>query len=134
MIHNTFPGFKEVVFEKFWVYPNFLEEYWCQMTGSEQKILDFLMRQTIGFRKQKDRISLSQFTSGIGEKNKGIGLSKSQTQRAIKSLEQKGFIVVEHHKNRPSSFSLKYEIDNRAPMTQEKFKEMFKHLKHPLNK
>ncbi|MFZ1987786.1 MAG: replication protein [Minisyncoccia bacterium] len=88
------------------MYPNILSEYWCQLSGSEQKVLDFILRQTIGWRKSYDRIALSQFVNGVGESNRGTGLSTSQVHRAIKSLEEKGFIEVKRNKNRPSTFSL----------------------------
>ena len=127
-----FPGFKIVTFDKFWVYPNFLEEFWCQMSGSEQKVLDFIMRQTIGFKKQKDRIALSQFTHGIGKTNKGTGLSKSQVQRAIKGLEGKGFITVTHYDHQPSSFSLKYE-EILGSLSPEKFTNILSDFTFPLN-
>lgn len=120
---NMFIGFQENIIENFWPYPNFMEEYWYQMSGSEQKVLDFIMRQTIGFRKTSDWIAISQFTNGIGKANKGTGLSKSQVQRAIIGLEKKGFITVKRHKNRPSIFRLVYEDDQyrkNAPIFSEK--------------
>lgn len=108
---NKFIGFTENIIENFWPYPNFLESYWSQMSGSEQKVLDFIMRQTIGFKKTSDWIAISQFTNGIGTANLGTGLSKSQVQRAIIALEKKGFITVKRHRNRPSIFRLVYEDD-----------------------
>lgn len=91
------------------MYPHILEGYWCQMSGSEQKVMDFILRQTIGWRKLSDRISLEQFANGIGETNKGTGLSYSQIQRAIKGLEKQGFIKVIRTEHRPSTFELVLE-------------------------
>jgi hypothetical protein len=105
----VFPGFKIHYEKEFFMYPHVLEEYWCQMSGSEQKVLDFILRQTIGWRKTSDRISLEQFANGIGEKNKGTGLSYSQIQRAIKGLEKQGFIKVARTRHRPSTFQLVIE-------------------------
>ena len=105
-----FPGFKHHYDDEFFMYPQILEKYWCQLSGSEQKILDFILRQTIGWKKHSDTISLSQFANGIGKSgNRGTGLSYSQIQRAIKGLEKKGFIEVQRVQNRPSKFDLVLE-------------------------
>jgi hypothetical protein len=102
-----FPGFSYWDSRKqFLKYPMILQEYWHQMTGSEQKVLDFIIRQTFGWRKQSDTIALKQFTDGI-KKNRGTGLSRSQVKRAISGLEKKGFIEVERRNRRPSKFTLR---------------------------
>lgn len=106
-----FPGFQRHYEKEFFMYPHILEGYWCQMSGSEQKIMDFILRQTIGWRKLSDRISLEQFANGMGDTNKGTGLSYSQIQRAIKGLEKQGFIKVIRIKHRPSQFELVLEPD-----------------------
>lgn len=91
----------------FFTYPVILAAYWRYLTGSEQKCLDFILRQTIGWRKESDFISLEQFSDGInGSMNFGTGLSKSQVRRAIKGLEKKKFIFVQRRKNRPARFTL----------------------------
>jgi DNA-binding transcriptional ArsR family regulator len=95
------------------MYPNILAEYWRYLSGSEQKVLDFILRQTIGFQKISDRISLSQFTKGLGGRstNKGTGLSLSQVRRALVKLEEKGFIRVERQYRIPSKIHLVTELD-----------------------
>lgn len=124
-----FPGFKEVIFESFFTYPNALEYWWCCLKGSEQKVLDFIMRQTIGFNKKRDWIALIQFSDGIGEANRGTGLSRTQVQRAIKGLVKKGFIEVKNYKNRPSCFSLKYEDDTLFLPSKERLNQTLKDIK-----
>ena len=91
----SFPGFKRS-YKKggFFMYPNEVEQYWHQLSGSEQKLLDFILRRTYGFQKLEDRISLSQFVDGVG-KFKGAGVSKAQVQRSLRALEDKGFISTE---------------------------------------
>jgi hypothetical protein len=103
-----FEGFDDTYNMKhFFTYPVMLQSYWCHMSGSEQKCLDFIMRQTIGWQKHYDYIALSQFCTGIrGTTNLGTGLSKSQVRRAIDGLEAKKFIFVERRKNRPSKFTI----------------------------
>lgn len=109
--NKRFPGFSRYYHKNFFIYPHILEEYWHEMSGSEQKVMDFLLRRTIGWRKVRDSISLSQFQSGVRgkEKNTGTGLSVSQIRRAIKGLEEKGFIKVFRQKRRPSTFELVME-------------------------
>lgn len=111
-----FPGFESFYSFNpldygFIMYPELLESYWYLLSGSEQKVLDFIVRQTIGWHKSSDWIAWSQFTDGLGGKsrNKGTGLSKSQVRRAAASLEEKGFITIERNKNRPCKFNLVLE-------------------------
>lgn len=89
----SFPGFKRS-YKKggFFMYPTEMEKYWHLLSGSEQKLLDFILRRTYGFQKLEDRISLSQFVDGVGKLGKGTGVSKAQAQRSLKTLEEKGFI------------------------------------------
>jgi hypothetical protein len=91
--------------EQFFTYPMILENYWWAMSGSEQKVLTFILRKTFGWQKQADSISLSQFTHGDGT-GKGIGLSRAQVKRAITSLEKKKFIKVTRRTRKPSHFEL----------------------------
>ena len=76
------------------------------LSGSEQKVLDFILRQTIGFSKESDKISKSQFLKGIGEKNKGVGLAYGTVLDGIEGLVDKGFIWVRKEKNKTSEYGL----------------------------
>lgn len=119
-----FEGFDNAYNQKhFFVYPVMLQEYWHRLSGSEQKCLDFILRQTIGWQKHSDYISLDQFCSGIGgTKNHGTGLSKSQVRRAIESLELKKFIFVERRKNRPSRFILHIKDEQKEKVRKGAFR------------
>ncbi|MGB4076131.1 MAG: replication protein [Minisyncoccia bacterium] len=92
----SFAGFKRS-YKKggFFMYPTEMEKCWHLLSGSEQKLLDFILRRTYGFQKLEDRISLSQFVGGVGKLGKGTGVSKAQAQRSLKTLEEKGFIRTE---------------------------------------
>lgn len=92
---TRFPGFKRSYKNGYFQYPNELEKYWHLLSGSEQKLLDFILRRTYGFQKLEDRISLSQFVGGVGKLGTGTGVSKAQAQRSLKTLEEKGFIRTE---------------------------------------
>lgn len=85
---TRFPGFKRSYREGFFKYPNELEVYWKQLSGSESKLLTLVLRKTYGFQKLTDYISISQFV-------KATGVSKAQVQRSLKGLEEKGFISTE---------------------------------------
>lgn len=113
-IKLKFAGFPENYIKTFWKYPRMLEGYWYMLSGSEQKILDFILRQTVGFSKDSDKISQNQFLRGIGEKNKGVGLAKSTIVDGIDGLIAKGFIWVKKTKNRTSEYGLVVQkLDNQ---------------------
>ena len=76
----------------FWMYPTVMDNYWQFLSGSEQKVLDFILRHTWGFRKPSDEISLSQLESGVGKLDKGTGLTSPTIIKAIKGLISKGFM------------------------------------------
>jgi hypothetical protein len=117
--HNLFPGFKARYEKNFFTYPIILERYWSQLTGSEQKALDFILRNTFGFQKTVDNISVSQFVRGIGKNNKGAGISKAQVIRVLKSLEGKGFINVKRTKYRTNEISLVLENEVISEVQEE---------------
>jgi len=108
---TRFPGFKREYKRDFFKYPTILESYWYSLSGVEQKCLDFILRQTLGFQRTTDKISISQFVTGIGSRNKGSGVSKAQVPRVLVSLEEKGFISVKRSKYRTNEISLVLESD-----------------------
>lgn len=77
---------------EFWMYPRVMDNYWQYLNGSEQKALDFILRHTLGFGKDADQISLTQLERGVGKLDKGTGLTRPSIIKAIKGLEDKGFI------------------------------------------
>lgn len=106
---TRFPGFKAEYKKDYFKYPTILESWWHSLSGAEQKCLDFIIRETMGFQKISDKISISQFVSGIGTRNKGSGVSKAQVQRVLASLEEKGFIKIKRLKYRTNEISLVIE-------------------------
>ncbi len=106
--NGEFTGFTGEDMSVFFKYPRVLEFWWGGLSGSEHKVLDFILRQLIGFQKDADAISLDQFTKGIGKNNRGTGLSESQVRRAVKNLELKGFIEVERRRFGPSIFRIRF--------------------------
>ena len=112
--HNgSFPGFPPKPVTNYWPYPKALNGWWHSLTASEQKVLDYLLRHTWGFKKNSDMISLSQFMKGITKKNgeildTGTGLKDKKTIRgALKGLENKGFIQSIPKAGNPNLYVLK---------------------------
>jgi len=96
-----FPGFPEKPYENYWQYPKMMNGYWHQLSGTEQKVLDYILRHTWGYQKTSDRISISQFMNGITNKktgevvDRGIGIKKRNSiLSAIKRLERLGFVKI----------------------------------------
>jgi phage replication O-like protein O len=99
------------------------DEQLPDLSGAELKVLLYIMRRTYGFKKDSDNISLSQIMKGIMTRDgrvldRGTGLSKDSVTKAVKSLEQLGFI----HRQRRSSAthgdeSTCYTL-NRGPVSE----------------
>ncbi len=89
---QKFQGFPPKPSMNFWSYPKDLNGYWHQLSGSEQKVLDYILRHTWGFDKVKDEISFTQLEKGIKGFDSGTGLCRRTTIRAIGGLIKKGFI------------------------------------------
>jgi hypothetical protein len=89
---QKFPGFPPKPSMNFWSYPKDLNGYWHQLTGSEQKVLDYILRHTWGFDKVADEISLTQLEKGIKGFDNGTGLSRPTIVTALKGLIKKRFI------------------------------------------
>jgi hypothetical protein len=74
------------------------DELLTQLNGSELKVLLYIIRRTLGFKKGSDAISLTQFQKGIttlADKvlDKGCGIGDRATiVKALESLEKKGYI------------------------------------------
>lgn len=77
----------------FWCYPNIVCMYWHDLSGAEQKVLSCLLRHMWGFGRSSDRVSLSQLEHGVNKIHNGTGLSRKGIIRALRSLEEKGFIT-----------------------------------------
>ncbi len=90
--YEKFPGFPPEPTIDFWCYPKALNGYWHSLNGSEQKVLDYILRHTWGFNKTRDDISLTQLASGIKNFDKGTGLTRPTVIAAIKTLVARGFI------------------------------------------
>ncbi len=125
---KIFSGFPVEPKENYWQYPKSLDGYWHQLSGSEQKVLDYLLRHTWGYKKTSDRISISQFKNGIQKRNgefvdKGTGLSDNTTiLKALKRLEELGFITTTQEQGETKLIQLKFDstpLGNSTPTSLE---------------
>src|SRR5690348_7160239 len=79
--------------------PDEIYDEWVPVLGeAELKVLLYIVRRTLGFRKGADAISLKQFLGGIVTRDgrvldRGCGVkSRPNIVRALKSLEDRGLI------------------------------------------
>lgn len=110
---KEFPGFPKEPTNNYWRYPRACNGWWHKLTGSEQKVLDYILRHTWGYDKDQDAISLTQFKEGIYSKkehkwiDRGIGLDIVTIREAIKGLIKKKFVIVVKKLGKTTVFKLK---------------------------
>ena len=98
--YEHFPGFAEPAYTQ--VPDVILDHMMADLNEAELKVLLYIVRRTLGFKKQDDAISLDQLVHGIhragGEAlDRGTGLSRSAVRRGITGLLAKHLIVA--HQN-----------------------------------
>jgi len=122
---EEFPGLPENYLNDFWKYPRILDKFLHTLSGSEQKLLEYIFRHTIGFRKTSDKISLSQFMTGVGNLDSGTGLAKNTILKGLDGLVEKGFITRKKLNYRVSEYGLVVQGLNKSgsknEMTGSKF-------------
>ncbi len=80
------------------------DELLSVLSGAEIKVMLYIIRRTLGFKKSTDAISLTQFEKGIVTKDnhvldKGCGLSRETICKALDSLEKRGCIKSQKSSN-----------------------------------
>jgi hypothetical protein len=120
--YEHFPGFAEPAYTQ--VPDVILDHMMADLNEAELKVLLYIVRRTLGFKKQDDAISLDQLVHGIhradGEAlDRGTGLSRSAVRRGITGLLAKHLIVA--HQNMdpyrgqlPTTYALRW-IGMRPP-------------------
>ncbi len=74
------------------------DQYLEELSGAELKVLLYIIRRTLGFKKNRDAISFNQFLKGIQTRDgrvldKGCGIKSSSTLSiALDALYEKGLI------------------------------------------
>jgi len=88
--------------------PNvFYDEIMADLGYAEIKCMLYIFRRTFGFHKQSDKISLTQFETGIENLDRGTGLKRPNIIKALKSLTEKGLVKI--NKGKINSYSLLLE-------------------------
>jgi hypothetical protein len=98
---RTFAGFHGPNFTQ--VPDQLFDELLPTLSGSELKVLLYIIRRTFGFKRDADAISLSQMLSGIVTRDgrrldHGAGVSKKSLLSALRSLEKRSIIVIERRR------------------------------------
>lgn len=97
--------------------PNELADEWMRdMTGSQLKVYIIILRHTIGWHKDTDRVSVSQI-------QKKTGLSNRVVIEAVKALEAAGRIGVYRQKGLTTRYDLlldepTHDEKSQVPMTK----------------
>lgn len=97
-----------------------LDEHLAFLSGAELKVLIYVARKTLGWRKKNwDGISLHQMIEGVKKRDgtqadHGTGLSKPTVLSALASLEEKGLLIrcrqqSERHGHEPTMYALNME-------------------------
>lgn len=115
---------------KTWDFPMIINGWVHRLTGTEFKVLWYILRHTYGWQKTSDTISYKQFRFGIRKKDgtwldRGTGSGVSSLKRAIKGLVEKGFIEVIQEKDdkgrwKPAKYKLKYRVSVQKQPTDER--------------
>jgi len=102
--------------------PDEIFDYWLsRLSDAELKVLLYIVRRTLGFRKQADAIKPAQFLTGVrkhtgAQLDDGCGVSQKHLYRALGDLQTKGLITVQRRVsarvgNQASVFTLVFEHD-----------------------
>ncbi len=96
-----------------------LDHVMAHLTGAEFKVLAYIVRRTVGFKRMSDTISLDQICSGVRGRedvviDAGTGLSKKTAIAALKGLQDKGVVVAQKRAgkdrgNLPTAFALRFK-------------------------
>lgn len=80
-----------------------LDDLMADLSGAEFKVLLYIVRRTIGWRREADAISLSQLTGGIARADgtrldRGTGLSERACIAAVRVLVDRGVISAQRQR------------------------------------
>jgi hypothetical protein len=100
--------------------PDELFDYWLpRLSDAELKVILYIVRRTLGFRKRVDGIGPRQFLHGVTTAagrvlDDGCGLSERHLYAALAGLKERGLIAIErrrhhHYGNIPSLYGLVFE-------------------------
>lgn len=102
--------------------PDVVFDYFLpRLTCAELKVLLYILRRTLGFKKSSDDISLKQMVNGITTKDgrvldQGTGLSKPTIIGAVRSLVKKRIVIAKRNQSaekgdEPTTYTLNFRGD-----------------------
>jgi phage replication O-like protein O len=99
------------------------DEQLPDLSGSELKALLYIMRHTFGWRKDADKISISQIMGGITARDgrvidRGTGLSKQAVVTALKGLEDQNIIVRTKRASQANGYEATSYAVNVVPLSK----------------
>src|SRR5262249_55806789 len=109
----VFPGFSPLAYTQ--VPDVVFDELMPLLSGAEFKVLLYVIRRTLGFRKASDDISIKQIMRGITTRegvvlDRGTGLSKGAVIRAMKRPVEMRVLLARHNQsgewgNEPTTYA-----------------------------
>jgi len=111
---NPFVGFEGYTSPHYTQVPDqFLDEHLRHLSGAEAKIMLVLFRQTLGWKKRSEKMSVPQLAlrAGAGE---------STVRRLMKDLEAKGLVAVERRTTKAgdpdaNTYTIRWAQNERTP-------------------
>ncbi len=109
--HEDFPGFPQQIQYATWQFPTIINGFAHTLSGSEFKVLWYILRHTFGWNKTTDKLSLSQICNGIKKKDGeqldyGTGLSRPWVVKALEALSKRKFISIKKMQGKPNEITL----------------------------
>ncbi|MGH1542148.1 MAG: replication protein [Arenicella sp.] len=89
-----------------------VDDLMCEMSGNELKCFLFIIRKTLGWHKEFDSISISQFVQYTGIKD------VRTVKAALRPLVGLGLIQSMAYTGRPNSYSINSELFDKTPPTK----------------
>lgn len=77
---------------------NYLDVNLARYTASEAKVARFCIARTARFNKPSESVPMRHMVEGIPNVIDGLGLARNTIKRALKGLQDKGFLVVHHRR------------------------------------
>lgn len=84
----------EITTDRRFAYENmFRREMVSILTPVETKVMIYIIDRTLGWQKDRERISYREFLDGKAN-NYGVNIQKTSAYRSVKSLEEKGIVTL----------------------------------------
>lgn len=112
--NNPFAGFEGYTSPHYTQVPDqFFDEHMRHLSGAETKVMLVLFRQTLGWKKRSEKMSVPQIALRAGS-------GESTVRRVMKELEEKGLVHVMRHTTRAgdpdaNTYTIRWAQNERTP-------------------